>query len=75
MSKCYALYMLKDEGSLWSDVVAVSNSIDKLSPFVISKDGCQYVGSYDSQNSPYVVRYTKEGLYPRYKIAEIPYVC
>lgn len=75
MNKCYALHVLKDEGSYWSDVIAVSNSIDKLSPFIVSKNNCQYVGSYDKINSPYIVRYTEEGLYPRYKIAEIPYVC
>lgn len=75
MNKCYALYVLKDEGSIWSNAIAVSNSIDKLSVFIITKDSSQYVGSYDNANAPHVVRYTKEGLYPRYMISEIPYVC
>ena len=75
MNKCYALYVLKSDESVWSDAIAVSNSIDKLSVFFIAKDNTQYVGSYDKHNSPNVVRHTKEGVYPRYKIEEIPYVC
>lgn len=75
MNKCYALYVLKNDESVWSNAIAVSNSIDKLSVFFITKDDTQYVGSYDKHNSPNVVRHTTEGVYPRYKIEEIPYVC
>lgn len=75
MNKCYALYVLKSDDSLWSNAIAVSNEINKLSVFMITKENTHYVGSYDRLNSPNVVMHTKEGVYPRYKIEEIPYVC
>lgn len=77
MNKCYALHVLKDGHSCWSNVIAVSKSIDKLSVFFITatKNSPQYVGTYDKHNEPNIVRYTEEGIYPRYKIEEIPYVC
>lgn len=72
--KAYGLRVLRDEESYWSNIIAVSNDYNKLIPFIISKESMIYVGSYDKFNSPNVVRYTSENVYPRYMIEEIPYV-
>lgn len=72
--KAYGLRVLKSDDSLWSDVIAVANNIEKLTPFIITQDNSQYVGSPDRFNSPNIVRYTNEKIYPRYMIEEIPYV-
>jgi hypothetical protein len=71
--KAYGLRVLKNDESVWS-IIAVANSIDKLTPFIITQDNTQFVGSPDRLNSPSIVRYTSENLYPRYMIEEIPYV-
>lgn len=73
MNKCYGLYVLKSEDSLWSNVIAVSNSIEKLAVFFLHNT--RYVGSYDKFNAPNMVSYSDEKVYPRYKIEELPYVC
>lgn len=72
--KAYGLRVLKDDESYWSNIIAVSNDYNKLIPFIITKEGMVYVGSYDNFNAPNVVRYTSENDYPRYMIEEIPYV-
>lgn len=74
MVKAYALYVLKTDTSNWSNTIAVSNEIEKLTPFMITLDHTMYVGSPDRLNSPKIVRYTSEGQYPRYMIEEIPFV-
>lgn len=71
--KIYALRYLKDENSLWSDVVAVSHEIPKLTALIMTTNSYT-VGSYDQFNSPKVVRFTDVKVYPRYMIEEIPYV-
>lgn len=71
--KAYGLRCLLNEDSLWSDIVAVSNEIDKLTALIMTTNSYT-VGSYDKFNSPKVVRYTSEKVYPRYMIEEIPYV-
>lgn len=72
--KAYGLRILKDNNSFWSDIYAVSNDYNKLTPFMFMQDNVLHTGSYDKFNSPNVVRYTSENKYPRYMIEEIPYV-
>lgn len=74
MNKCYALRYLKDENSLWSDVIAVSNDYNKLGKFMFGVS-CVYSGTPDKHNEPNVVRYSDCNTYPQYKIEEIAYVC
>lgn len=74
-NKMYALYVRYDEGSMWSDVKAVSKDIEKLSNLMMI-GGPIYIGSYDNHNEPNMVRYkTPEGKFPHFKIVGIPYVC
>lgn len=77
MTKLYALRVLHDNESNWSDVIACSHEIDKLTPFIYFPKGRWrelYSGSYDKHNNSKIVRYTHADFYPRYVIEEIPYV-
>lgn len=71
--KAYGLRFLLNDESVWSDIVAVSNEIDKLTALIMTTNSYT-VGSYDKFNSPRVVRFTDEKVYPRYMVEEIPYV-
>lgn len=70
--KMYGLRRLADENSIWSDVIAVSSEIEKLTPFMFAKSVT--CGSNDTFNSPKMVRFTDEKVYPRYRIDEVLFV-
>lgn len=73
-NKMYALYVRMNEGCMWSNAIAVSDDIDKLTVFMLN-DSPIMVGSCDITNSPNVVRFkVPEGKFPHYKIQGIPYV-
>lgn len=70
MSKMYALLILKDSDSYWSNSIAVSADIRKLRA-IVPTVSTWYSGSSDKFNDPYCVTYSDEGIYPRYRIEEV----
>lgn len=74
MSKHYGLRVRKKEDAMWSDIIAVSPSIQKLRVFMCSPDNTTFVGTPDKHNTPNVVSYTDPKTFPCWQIEEIIYV-
>ena len=68
MTKLFGLYCIKDVESIMN-LLACSNEIDKLT--AITPVSYFYIPKRTSK----VVRHTEEGIYPRYIIKELPFVC
>lgn len=74
MNKLYALHVVKNQESN-SRIIACSNEIDKLTSVIVTADQSNTFLLQKDPNDKTLRITTKDNVYPKFLIREIPYIC